>query len=177
MQVTISSLFKEMSSHSCPHCGCIQPKVKRAGKHTFMAMPLSAQQQKKNEANGIYLKCDPTSKLIEVQEMYCCPKCGPTLHRKGVGKFRHTSRLWPYGKGLSVQLSKKTGRAPEALKPSEAKRLGGSSICMAGLVSGKVRWLKGTGLASCRVVSAVQARASILQGQHAAALRRRGRRD
>jgi hypothetical protein len=61
VQRTMVSLFLDMSVHSCPLCGCIQPKVKKVGKATFMVQPLSSKQMAKNESNGITLKCFPLS--------------------------------------------------------------------------------------------------------------------
>jgi hypothetical protein len=49
--------FSSVSSHNCPHCGCVQPKIQLMGKHSFMVKPLTAKQVAKNDALNISLRC------------------------------------------------------------------------------------------------------------------------
>lgn len=90
VQKTIVSLFSDMSVHSCPHCRCIQPKVKKVGKATFMVQPLSGKQMAKNESNGITLMCSPLPLVLHDLHLlmylrrlgHLCWSTGPSRRRK-----------------------------------------------------------------------------------------------
>jgi hypothetical protein len=56
VQATLAGLFADVATHTCPHCTCIQPKVKRSGKQlAFMVHPLSPKQMANNASNGVTL--------------------------------------------------------------------------------------------------------------------------
>lgn len=56
LQEALGGLFADIAKQTCPHCGCVQPKLKRAGKLAIIVQPLSAKQLAKNAANGAELR-------------------------------------------------------------------------------------------------------------------------
>ena len=59
MQAAVAGVFEDIQKNTCPHCDCIQPKVKLSGKHTFTVQPLGLRHEAKNQSLGIDLECAP----------------------------------------------------------------------------------------------------------------------